>query len=64
MGVGPDSGCFKQGGDSVEAGDWWNGLDSSCSCWSHGLESLTELVSIAWSSLYSSLDSGNKRTKG
>lgn len=42
VGVGPDSGGFKEG------------RDSSCSCWSHGLDSLTELVSISVSSLYSS----------
>lgn len=51
----PDSGCFKDSGNSIEVGDWWNEMDSSC--WSHGLDSLTELASIPGSSLYPSLDS-------
>lgn len=52
VGVGPDSGGLKEGGDSVD--DWCNETDSPCSCWSHGLDSLTELVSIPVSSLYPS----------
>ncbi len=55
-GVGPDSGGLKEGGDSVE--DWCTETDTSCSSWSHGLDSLTELAPISVSSLYPSYDSG------